>query len=136
MNRKIISWIMLVLGGIAAIAGMVVPSLEKRYGGAIFGIGFTVFFFGLDYLVNRRYDQKHPKEAKQKQIEIEDERNKAIRFRAKAVSGDVVQWLIMAAAYCNIIADGALWLTLLMVGIFTLRSILDFVLRAKYEKTM
>lgn len=61
-------------------------------GGMLCGIGSGLLAMAGSTLLNLRHEAKHPEMARQHDIEQKDERNVAIRNRAKAVSGEVLQW--------------------------------------------
>ena len=62
------------------------------------------------------------------EIEEKDERNQLIRDKAQAKSGEILHWLLMAGAWIGIFLDAPMWITLLLVGIFLLKTVLDFIL--------
>ena len=67
---------------------------------------------------------------------MNDERNVAIRRRAKAASGDILQWLVMAGAWVTIIAGTKLWITLVLIGVFLLKTVIELALMAYYRGKM
>lgn len=69
-------------------------------------------------------------------VEANDERNVAIRRRAQAVSGEVLQWAVMAAAWVSIGLGAPLWVTLAAVGVFLAKSILEIALMVRYQRQM
>ena len=97
-------------------------------GGMLCGIGST--------LLNLRHEAKHPEMARQHDIEQKDERNVAIRNRAKAVSGEVLQWSVLAAAWLSIGLDAPLWVPLAATGVFVAKSVLELYLMIRYEREM
>ena len=97
-------------------------------GGMLCGIGST--------LLNLRHEAKHPEMARQHDIEQKDERNVAIRNRAKAVSGEVLQWNVLAAAWLSIGLDAPLWVPLAATGVFVAKSVLELYLMIRYEREM
>lgn len=74
-------------------------------GGMLCGIGSGLLAMAGSTLLNLRHEAKHPEMARQHDIEQKDERNVAIRNRAKAVSGEVLQWSVLAAAWLSIGLD-------------------------------
>lgn len=78
-------------------------------GGMLCGIGSGLLAMAGSTLLNLRHEAKHPEMARQHDIEQKDERNVAIRNRAKAVSGEVLQWAVLAAAWLSIGLDAPLW---------------------------
>ena len=71
-----------------------------------------------------------------KTIEEKDERNQMIRNKAQAISGKVIHWALMAGAWIAIFFDAPLWITLAFVGVFLLKTALDIVFTAYYQKRM
>ena len=98
-------------------------------GSMMFGLGFARFYIG-------RFEEKNPEEMRQNEIETKDERNRAIRCRAQAASGLVLQWSVMAIAWIAILFDAPLWVTLLCVGIFCGKILLEVVLMGYYQRRM
>ena len=73
---------------------------------------------------------------KRAEIEAKDERNVAIRRRAQAVSGEVLQWAVMGAAFVSIGLDAPLWVTLAAVGVFLAKCVLELWLMVRYQREM
>lgn len=84
----------------------------------------------------KRHEQKHPDIKMQKEVDFKDERNEMIRNRAKAKSGDIIKWLIIALAYVMIIFDSSLWLIGVTVGISLLYHVVSIYFIGKYQKEM
>ena len=84
----------------------------------------------------RRWEKKDPAAMRQAEIEANDERNVAIRSRAQAVSGEVLPWGVMAAAWLSIGLGAMLWVTLAAVGVFLAKSVLELCLMARYQREM
>ena len=62
--------------------------------------------------------------------------NEAIRRRAKAVSGEVLQWTVLGAAWLSIALGAPLWVTLTAVGVFAGKSVLEWCLMVRYQGQM
>lgn len=73
---------------------------------------------------------------RQKAIEAKDERNIVIRNKAGALSGEVLQWLVLAGAWVAIAMDAPLWVSLAATGLFLVKSIVELVLILRYQKEM
>ena len=116
----------LLLGGI----------LTDTQQGALIGIGAGLFGCGLAKFRFSRWADKNPEEMRRSEIEARDERTVAIRHRAQALSGNILQWVLMALALVLLFADAPLWMTLACEGIFLLKTTLDLILIAYYEKRM
>lgn len=104
--------------------------------GTLMGVGAVFTALGISRWCFYHWLKKEPAQWKQYEIESNDERNVAIRFKAKAVAGEVLQWIVIAAAWVAIFLDAPLWIILAAVGIFTFKSILEMCLMAKYQKEM
>lgn len=91
---------------------------------------------GLANLLMLRQTERDPHLAKQMEIEDKDERNTAIRRRAKAVSGEALQWAVLAAAWLSIALGAPLWVTLAAVGVFVGKSLLEWCLMVRYQRQM
>ena len=81
-------------------------------------------------------DQKDPAQARRKEIEVNDERNVAIRRRAKALSGDVLQWAVIVASWVSLGFDAPLWVTLAAIAVFVSKSALEVYLVVRYQREM
>lgn len=110
--------------------------LPDAAGGAMIGVSSGLAAMGLSNLLMLRQTEKDPHLARQAEIEAKDERNTAIRRRAQAVSGEALQWTVMAAAWLSIALDAPLWVTLGAVGVFAAKSILEWCLMARYQRQM
>lgn len=55
---------------------------------------------------------------------------------AKAVSGEVLQWSVLAAAWLSIGLDAPLWVPLAATGVFVAKSVLELYLMIRYEREM
>ena len=73
---------------------------------------------------------------RQNAIEAKDERNQLIRCKAQSLSGEILHWLLMAGAWLAIFLDAPLWVTLALVGVFLLKTVLDLVLMAYYQRKL
>lgn len=133
-KKKSINIILLIAGALLIAASFIIP--EKKFSGLTIGIGAGLFGVSLSGLFINRYENKNPELVKRNEIELKDERNTMIRYRAKAMSGDITQWLIMAIAFATIIIEAPLWVTLSIVGVFVLQTILGFYFMYKYQKEM
>lgn len=108
----------------------------KTISGVVIGVGAGLFGMGISNLLMRRMERNNPEIEKMKIIEENDERNTMIRHRAKAKSGDITQWLIMAIAYITILISAPLWVTLAVVAVFCAYHIIALYYMGKYQKEM
>ena len=109
--------------------------VSDTLGGMLCGIGSGLLAMSGSTLLNLRHEAKHPEMARQHDIEQKDERNVAIRNRAKAVSGEALQWSVLAA-WLSIGLDAPLWVPLAATGVFVAKSILELYLMVRYEREM
>jgi hypothetical protein len=134
------SYMILLLAGIALVAAALVlrmyPNIPKSVGGVCIGVGAGLFGMSISNLYMKRLEEKEPEIMKKQEIEYSDERNTAIRNRAKAKAGDVIQWFIMGIAYVTILINASMWVTLVVVGVFLLKYILEAYFMNKYQKEM
>ena len=110
--------------------------VSDALGGMLCGIGSGLLAMAGSTLLNLRHQDKHPEEARRHDIEQRDERNVAIRNRAKAVSGEALQWSVMAAAWLSIGLDAPLWVPLAATAVFVAKSVLELCLMIRYEREM
>lgn len=110
--------------------------LTALWSGIIMGAGFGLFGFGVAKFAFSRWEEKDPEIMRINEIEANDERNVAIRRRAKAASGDILQWLVMAGAWVTIIVGAKLWITLLLIGVFILKTAVELLFIAYYQRKM
>lgn len=101
----------------------------------IYGVGLVLFLGSLGTLFWRACLENDPV-LRQHDHAVNDERNVAIRRRAQAVSGEVLQWGVMAAAWLSIGLGAPLWVTLAAVGVFLAKSVLELCLMARYQREM
>lgn len=109
-------------------------SLSDSQSGAMIGIGAGLFGYGIAKWCVALWGAKNPDLMKINEIEEKDERNQLIRNKAQAISGEVLNWLLMAGAWvCVFFFDAPIWTVLTLVGAFLLKTILDFILMAYYQ---
>ena len=139
MKGKKALYIALVIAGVClAAAALILREARVRdsVGGALMGSGSGLAAMGLAQLLTLRAERKDPVQARKKEIEVHDERNVAIRRRAKALAGDVLQWAVMAAAWVSIGFGAPLWVTLAAAVVFVLKSVLEVYLVVRYQREM
>lgn len=110
--------------------------LSDSQSGAMIGIGAGLFVYGIAKGCFGLWGAKNSDLMKINEIEEKDERNQLIRSKAQAISGEVLHWLLMAGAWVCIFFDAPLWTVLTLVGAFLLKTILDFILMAYYQRKM
>ena len=111
-------------------------SAPDKFGGMLTGVGSGLLALGFSNWKILRWTEKDPVRMRRDEIEANDERTVAIRRRAQAVSGEVLQWCIMAAAWLSIGLGAPLWITLVAVGVFLAKSVLELCLIVRYQREM
>lgn len=128
--------------GIAGIALVLIARflfqdyLSDSQSGAMIGIGAGSFGYGIAKWCVGLWGAKNPDLMKINEIEEKDERNQFIRNKAQAISGGILHWLLMAGAWVCIFFDSPIWVVLVLVGAFLLKTIIDFILMAYYQHKM
>lgn len=132
-------YLALVIVGLCLVAAALIlrrADIPDNVGGALMGSGSGLAAMGLAQLLTLRAERKDPVQARKKEIEVHDERNVAIRRRAKALSGDTLQWAVLAAAWVSIGFGAPIWVTLAAVVVFVLKSALEVYLIVRYQREM
>lgn len=139
MKRKQILFTLLLIAGLCLVGAALVlqkHGVPDKTGGMLMGLGSGMFTASAATLLTLRQERKNPAAARQNEISLKDERNIAMRNRAKALAGDVLQWTVLAAAWVAIGLGASLWIVLLAVGVFVAKSLLELYLLLQYQKTM
>lgn len=140
-KKKINKNVYLALGIIGCVLALIAKyaldtSTEKTLSAVLIGIGTGLLGFGIAKWLVALWGERNPELMRANEIEMKDERNQMIRNKAQAVSGEILHWLMIAGAWVGIITNAQIWMILLFVGLFILKTILDFVFMAKYQKKM
>ena len=139
MQRTTLAYCLVMVLGVAVVASgllnvqshflpMAASDVMAPLGGIVIGLGITGLWG--QYLI-----QSDP-ELRQREKARNDERNTAIRRRAKAVSGEALQWTVLGAAWLSIALGAPLWVTLTVVGVFVGKSVLEWCLMVRYQRQM
>ena len=136
-GKKTLYIALIVIGLCFAAASLILwEAIPNSLGGTLMGSGSGMAAIGLTRLLMLRLETKDPAQARRKEIEVNDERNVAIRRRAKALSGDVLQWVVIAASWVSLGFDAPLWVTLAAIVTFVSKSVLEVYLVARYQREM
>lgn len=138
MNKKSLFFLVIGIIGIALIVSAIVldGKVSDAVDGRLMGVGAGLTGLGISMWQFFRWVKKDPAKWKQYEIESNDERNVIIKFRAKAIAGEVLQWTVMVAAWAAIFLDAPLWVILAAVGVFLFKTVLEMCLMARYQKEM
>lgn len=138
MRKKSLFYLILAICGIVLIASAILLDgrVSDTVGGALMGVGAALIGSGISMWKFACWEKRDPARHRLYEIEAGDERNVAIRLKAKAAAGEVLQWTVMAAAWAGIFFNAPLWMILTFVGVFLFKTILELCLMAKYQKEM
>lgn len=78
--------------------------------------------------------EKDPNKLKHIEVERKDERNKFIRYKAKARAGEISNWMVLLIAYACIVMDCSLWIIYSLIGVFILKYVFQIILSNHYFK--
>lgn len=122
---------------IATMWGTELGGNMRNMSGVLLLAGCFLFSTCLNRLYRLSYEKEFPDLVREEEIEYQDERNTQIRNRAKAKSADIIQWAILfTAGLVFIIPSCPWWLVLVLLGIYFLRSGIEWYFTQKYRKEM
>lgn len=139
MRRKKTLYTALMAAGMVFLLGALAAwklSAPDKFGGMLTGVGSGLLAMGAANWRMLRWAERDPVQMRRDEIAANDERTVAIRRRAQAVSGEVLQWGVMAAAWLSIGFGAPLWITLAAVGVFLGKSVLELCLMVRYQREM
>lgn len=139
MRRKKTLYTALMAAGVVFLLGALAAwklSAPDKFGGMLTGVGSGLLAIGAANWRMLRWAERNPVQMRRDEIAANDERTVAIRRRAQAVSGEVLQWGVMAAAWLSIGFGAPLWITLAAVGVFLGKSVLELCLMVRYQREM
>lgn len=137
MGKKVLAAAVTVLGLACALTGFFVLTGEelKSISGMCTGIGSAAFGLGLGYFIRLVVvpETERIRQARQKDIDVHDERNVRIREKAGAMANRVI-FYALCAALLVFGFFGDLRAVLVITGIIVLESVLVIVLSDHYSK--
>ena len=87
--------------------------LPYRVNAALSGMATTLSCVSLPRLLSLWSESTSPSEARRNRIEASDERNAALRNRAGALSGNLLQWSLLALLWLSVGLNAPLWVPVL-----------------------
>lgn len=139
MKRKETRFVVLLAAGVCLAGAALVlqkTGIPDSLGGMLMGLGSGLFGLSAAMLLSVRQERKNPALARQNEISRKDERNTAMRNRAKALAGDVLQWAVMAAAWMAVGLGAPLWVPVLSGCLFAAKAVLEALLLARFQREM
>lgn len=140
-NKKSVWVIGLIVGIVVNFIGMMLGiehggNMRSIYGALLFG-GACLYSLSINRISRISYEREFPNLVEKEKIEYRDERNAAIRSRAKAKSADIIQWCILfIAALIFLVSDCPIWIVFVLVGLYFLKSGIEWYYTNKYQKEM
>ena len=117
----------LVLGIISFFCGI-------KLGGLFLGIGAGFVAAGIVNIFAQFFYRKHPKVKIKKDIEINDERNLFIRYKACFKAYEISKWFLLALAVIGGFMEFPLWLLLSLLCIYIYNAFLQIYFINKFNK--
>lgn len=108
----------------------------RMMSGICIGMGAMCFSLSINGLYRLSYEKEFPELVHQEKVEYQDERNTLIRERAKAKANDVIRWMVIGVAWVNFCLGGALWMSLVLTGVFVLGYLLEWGYVNKFQGEM
>jgi len=132
----IIGFIVLALGVLLLITNTNPQGIIQALPFTLLGVGVGAFFGGLSGVLGNRILKNNPDLAKQKEIEVNDERNNAIANKAKARTFDLTWPIFVALIIFITLMQVEAIVILVFVGVFVLMVFLFLFFLIKYNKEM
>lgn len=131
-------WMIAGIAGILALAADIIfrDHLSQSEQGVLCGLSCSMIAVAAVNLIIICWEQLHPAQMKQNEIESKDERNVMIWQKAQFISGQVLQWSLIAAAWICLMMDGPLWVTLSACGLFFGKIVLEVILNGCFQNRM
>ncbi len=140
-NKKSVWGIGLIVGLVLNFIGMMLGiehggNIRSIYGALLFG-GAILETLSINRISRISYEKEFPDLVEKEKIEYRDERNAVIRSRAKAKSADIIQWCILfIAGLVFLVSDCPIWIVFVLVGLYFLKSGIEWYYTNKYQKEM
>lgn len=137
-NKRITRHILFILlGAVLLLVGFFLISKEyKNVSGLCIGGGISIICMNIGELIYYHYYSKNPAFQKQTDIDAKDERNLAIRYKAKAKAYDITVKLLMIIPFLMILADLPLWLILSTIAFYLFSFVLHVYFVVRYNDVM
>lgn len=137
-NKKLLNCIIALTGILIFIFGFYLMNNDVNKGltGTLFGIGSGLFGVGLANIFTLFYSQKNPEKAKWKEIQVNDERNKILKYKTGSTICTVNLYIICALMVISSILEAPIWIKFSLIGIIVLDAILYIIIFNIYNKNI
>lgn len=133
-KRAVLGLAMILAGCLLIAAGALWDTAPDPRPVMLHGAGAFLLVYGIGDAIGMKAD---PARQRRERIEYSDERNIAIWNRAGAVSGKVLQWVVLAVSWVAFGFWGApLWVAWAALGLCVAKSLLELGLVLRYQKDM
>lgn len=136
INLSIADIIRFLSGCFLTAAGLIVIGIPKQINGIMLGVGIAMIVLSLVKSLTAAYYRDHPAEERLSQIEDRDERTRQIREKAKARAFDLTMSVFPILFVMLILVDTPLWLTLLVVLVYSVGYASQFYWLGRYQQEM
>ena len=127
---------LIILGLLLHLSGGLYAMSEKGPDGLRFGLSFLAIILGTLLVTHFNEQIDNPLMGEEKRVALADERNAAIRDRAKAKAFDFSTRLILTYVVLFSYFDGRLYHVTILASIYILSMGLEWLYRKKYEAEM
>lgn len=138
-NKKLLNCIIALTGILIFIFGFYLMNNDVNKGGltgTLVGIGSGLFGVGLANIFTLFYIQKNPEKAKWKEIQVNDERNKILKYKTGSTVCTVNWYIICVLMVIASILEAPIWIRFSLVGIIVLDAILYIIIFNIYNKNI
>lgn len=138
MKRKRALYIVLIVTGAVLIIamGLMRNIVSTRCIVAWMCLASGVIAISISRLLRLGMEGIDPSLWRRNKIEQQDERNVAIRNRAKARSGDILQWAVIGVAWLYFSLGGPAWILLPALASLIVKCLMELCLMARYQREM
>lgn len=138
-NKKLLNCIIALTGILIFIFGFYLMNNDVNKGGLtgiLVGIGSGLFGVGLANIFTLFYIQKNPEKAKWKEIQVNDERNKILKYKTGSTIYTINWYIICVLMVIASILEAPIWIRFSLVGIIVLDAILYIIIFNIYNKNI
>lgn len=132
-NKKLLNYIIALIGIFICIFGFCFD-FNKNLTGILLGLGSGSFGVGLANIFTLFYNQKNPEKAEWKKIQVNDERNKILKYKTGSTICTVNWYIICVLMVIASILEAPIWVIFSFIGILILDAVLYIIIFNIYNK--